>query len=205
MVRDQGSTHLRFFGSYLRYWWDRFWRSVGFAAGGLPLVRRLDWLELLPVCDFSFMLRSNPLAESYLLFAFSFILSMTLVTDASFPGWAALINTVSDSGVSDILLTVLILAFFGLCFVFGFTEWGRLTGITLLGIEGGVAFAVRIMILRPGYGLLLGEGNGLYEAMWALVIFCGSVGGGGVIFGKTQRMALVRHLLVVSFALLNRE
>jgi len=112
----------------------------------------------------------------------------------------------SDSGLTDIVLTVLILAFFCLFFAFGFTKWGRVTGITLLGIEGGVAFAVRIMILRPGYGLLLGEGNGLYETMWALIVFCALAGGGGVIFGKTQRVALVRCLFDdSSLALLNRQ
>ena len=71
-------------------------------------------------------------------------------------------------------LTAVILAFFSAGFFLGLFEVGRMAGIILLAITGGLAIGVRVVIITKG--LLLSESN-LFFANWLIVAFFGSVGG----------------------------
>lgn len=114
--------------------------------------------------------------------------------------WAAFINTVSSNGLPDIVLTIITLAFFSFGFILGLFEIGRIGGIILLGITGGLAFGIRIVLLRDG---LLFQGNmgvgddtvldgspGLFSANWAIIAVLGAVGGLTLIWW--QRINIVR-------------
>ncbi|KAJ7198575.1 hypothetical protein GGX14DRAFT_666096 [Mycena pura] len=85
--------------------------------------------------------------------------------------WAAVINSVNASGLADIFLTAIILVFFAFGCALGAFEFARLGGITAIGLAGGVAFGIRIVLLRAG--LLVP----LYAANWVVVAVCGAAGG----------------------------
>ncbi|KAJ7125289.1 hypothetical protein C8R44DRAFT_782789 [Mycena epipterygia] len=88
--------------------------------------------------------------------------------------WAAVINSVSGSGVADLFLTAIIIVLFCLGFALGVFEIARLGGITLLGMTGGVAFGIRIVLLRPG---LLISSTQFYAINWVIVaVFAGAAG-----------------------------
>ncbi|KAJ7807815.1 hypothetical protein B0H14DRAFT_2380994 [Mycena olivaceomarginata] len=101
-------------------------------------------------------------------------------------GWAAVINTVSSSGVGDIFLTAIIIVFFFFGFALGVFEVGRLGGITMIGLTGGIAFGIRIVLLRAG---LLISSTQLYAINWVIVAICGGAGGLALIW--FQRYALL--------------
>jgi len=88
--------------------------------------------------------------------------------------WAAVINTVSGSGVADLFLTAIIIVFFFFGFAFGVFEVGRLGGITTIGLTGGIAFGLRIVLLRAD---LLVSSTQLYALNWVIVGICGGAGG----------------------------
>jgi len=88
--------------------------------------------------------------------------------------WAAVINTVSGSGVADLFLTAIIIVFFFFGFALGVFEVGRLGGITMIGLTGGIAFGIRIVLLRAG---LLVSSTQLYALNWVIVGICGGAGG----------------------------
>jgi len=88
--------------------------------------------------------------------------------------WAAVINTVSGSGVADLFLTAIIIVFFFFGFALGVFELGRLGGITMIGLTGGIAFGIRIVLLRAG---LLVSSTQLYAINWVIVASCGGAGG----------------------------
>jgi len=90
--------------------------------------------------------------------------------------WAAINNTVSAPGLSDILVTLLSLALFVVGFAIGVFEFARLVAIALLAITGGVAFGTRIILIKDG--LLLSNDN-LYAVNLAII------GVLGVAFGLT--------------------
>ncbi|KAJ6593295.1 hypothetical protein B0H19DRAFT_919594 [Mycena capillaripes] len=100
--------------------------------------------------------------------------------------WAAVVNTVSGSGVADLFLTAIIVVFFAFGFVLGLFEIGRLGGITTIGIGGGVAFGIRIVLLRAG---LLVSSTQLYAINWVIVGVCAAAGGLSLIW--FQRYALL--------------
>ena len=77
--------------------------------------------------------------------------------------WAAFVNTVSADGLSDIVLTIVALGGFLIGFVFGVLNFGRMTGILLIGVLGGFSVGVRVVLLRPG--LLLSP----YVVNWAIL------------------------------------
>ena len=107
----------------------------------------------------------------------------------SLTAWAAFINSISAAPLSDLILTLIILAFFTLLFAFGVFPYGRVAGITCIGLVGGTAFGVRVVILRAG--LLIPASTG-YAVNWVLVGFCGVVGGVSIIWERSQRAGLVR-------------
>ncbi|EGO00767.1 hypothetical protein SERLA73DRAFT_178693 [Serpula lacrymans var. lacrymans S7.3] len=87
--------------------------------------------------------------------------------------WAAFTNTMSGGGISDLVLTILVLVLFGFGFALGLLEAGRIAGLLLLGILGGLALGIRIILLRPG---LLITGTRLYVLNWLLIALVGLLG-----------------------------
>ncbi|KAJ7108439.1 hypothetical protein C8R43DRAFT_962866 [Mycena crocata] len=88
--------------------------------------------------------------------------------------WAAVINSVSGSGIADLFLTAIIVVFFCIGFALGVFEIARLGGITMIGLTGGIAFGIRIVLLRPG---LLISATQFYGINWVIVGACAGAGG----------------------------
>jgi len=85
----------------------------------------------------------------------------------------------------------IILGFFAFFFAFGVSPYGRIAGIACIGLVGGTAFGVRVVILKAG--LLIPASIG-YGVNWVLVGFCGLVGGVSIIWEQSQRGGLVRTI-----------
>ncbi|KAJ7188895.1 hypothetical protein C8R46DRAFT_1056101 [Mycena filopes] len=100
--------------------------------------------------------------------------------------WAAVINSVNETGIADIFLTSIILVLFFCGFALGVFEIARLGGITAVGLAGGAAFGVRIVLLRAG---LLISSTELYALNLVIVGICGIAGGLSLIW--FQRPALL--------------
>ncbi|KAK7691843.1 hypothetical protein QCA50_005247 [Cerrena zonata] len=64
--------------------------------------------------------------------------------------WAAFINTLGTADISDLLLTCLVMGAFGLAFIVGLFNLGRLAGIAFLALSGGFSVGVRIVLFRDG-------------------------------------------------------
>ncbi|KAG5638432.1 hypothetical protein H0H81_012649 [Sphagnurus paluster] len=102
--------------------------------------------------------------------------------------WAAIINSVNNIGVPDGVITSLVLAFFVIGCIFGLLEFGRAAGTAALGVTGGLAFGIRICILREG---LLIPGLDAYPLNWLLIASFGTLGGAAIIWQKTQRPGIL--------------
>ncbi|KAJ3777025.1 hypothetical protein FB446DRAFT_223968 [Lentinula raphanica] len=85
--------------------------------------------------------------------------------------WAAIINSVNEVGISDILLTLIVLAFGVLGLVIGIFEFARVVSMAVLCLLGGLAFGMRITLLKTG---LLFSSLGLN---WLIVVVFGVAGG----------------------------
>jgi hypothetical protein len=83
------------------------------------------------------------------------------------------------------------MAFFFLGFVLGIFEFARLTGLLMLGISGGMAFGMRVMLLKEG---LLFSGTQLFAINWVLIALFGVLGGAFVMWPKVQRGGIVGPL-----------
>jgi hypothetical protein len=92
------------------------------------------------------------------------------------------------TGVSDFLILITVLAFFVFGFILGLLEIGRRSGFVMVGITGGLAFGIRIFILKAG--LLLSVSND-YGANWVIIAFMGLINGVLLVFKKTERCGLV--------------
>src|SRR5262245_56095084 len=97
--------------------------------------------------------------------------------------WGAFINTMTSNGLSDIILTAVVLTIFVFGFIFGLFEIGRLPGITLLGVIGGLAVGIRVVLMRED--LLVP----IFIVDWVLVALFGFIGLVLVIF--KQRAGIV--------------
>lgn len=64
--------------------------------------------------------------------------------------WTAFINTESAKGLSDTVVTLVPVCTAFVGFVFGLYDYGRLAGVMLLALEGGLSFAMRVMLFREG-------------------------------------------------------
>jgi len=71
-------------------------------------------------------------------------------------------------------------------FILGLFEFGRLGGIALLGITGGLALGIRIMLMKED--LLLDAGS-LFAIDWIIIAFLGAAGGLSMIWW--QRAGIV--------------
>ena len=103
-----------------------------------------------------------------------------------YAAWAAFINSVNSGGVPDLLLTAITFAFFFMGFILGLFEFGRLGGIALLGITGGLALGIRIMLMK---GDLLLDAGSLFAIDWIIIAFLGAAGGLSMIWW--QRAGIV--------------
>lgn len=86
-------------------------------------------------------------------------------------------------GLSDLVLTIIVLAAFGVGFFIGLLNLGRVAGIWMLGILGGMSIGIRIVLLRDG--LLIPK----YAANWFIVGILMIIGLGVTVF--RQRFGLV--------------
>ncbi|KAK0493036.1 hypothetical protein EDD18DRAFT_428691 [Armillaria luteobubalina] len=79
--------------------------------------------------------------------------------------WAAMINSINNDGVSDIVLTSITLGFIFLGCCLGAFEFARIGGIILIVLNGGLAFGIRIVLLKEGL-----VGGSSLHTNWAIVI-----------------------------------
>ncbi|KAA1476483.1 hypothetical protein DENSPDRAFT_514351 [Dentipellis sp. KUC8613] len=100
--------------------------------------------------------------------------------------WAAFINTVSAPGIPDLPLTLIVLAFMLVGLVLGFLPIMRLGAITILGIIGGLAIGIRIVIVKDN--LLLSQPS-LFAVNWVIVAVCAALGGAVIPF--KQRIGIL--------------
>ncbi|KAF8652290.1 hypothetical protein AX16_004478 [Volvariella volvacea WC 439] len=102
--------------------------------------------------------------------------------------WAALVNGLKGGGVSDALLTAVVLVLFVIGFGIGLWKFSQIVGITFVGALGGLAVGVRVMIFRENLVLQQQE---LFPVVWVLIGVCGLAGGlvmlwwqrAGILFG----------------------
>ncbi|KAL0955701.1 hypothetical protein HGRIS_001922 [Hohenbuehelia grisea] len=88
--------------------------------------------------------------------------------------WAAFVNTVSAAGIPDLLLTGLTIAAFCIGFIIGLFKFGRLAGIACLGVAGGLAMGIRLILLKDN--LLISAMN-VFALNWVIIAFLGAAGG----------------------------
>lgn len=87
--------------------------------------------------------------------------------------WAVIVNTLDNVGVSDLALTVCILVLFVMGFALGFLEMVCTAAMLVLGILGGLAIGVRIVLLRSG--LLISDPDAFFVD-WLIIGVCGIAG-----------------------------
>ncbi|CAL1711492.1 unnamed protein product [Somion occarium] len=97
--------------------------------------------------------------------------------------WAAFVNTLGPSGISDLLLTCLVMGAFGLGFFIGLFNLGRLAGITFLALSAGFSIGVRIVLFRDG--LLVPS----FFVNWIIATVCAVIG--FVLVVVRQRLAIL--------------
>jgi hypothetical protein len=106
------------------------------------------------------------------------------------------VNTLDNIGISDIILTVLVLVLFALGFLFGLLEVGRIAGVLQLGIQGGLAIGIRIVLLRS---LLLVPESTAFFVNWLLIALCGLVCAILVIWKQRAGLVRVEFILWCSY------
>jgi hypothetical protein len=100
--------------------------------------------------------------------------------------WAAVINTVSAPGISDIVLVIVVLVFIFIAFILGLLPVMRIGGAAVLGLIGGVAFGLRLALLKAGLLIPIPAVN------WVLVVAFALAFGYMVVW--KIRIGLVRDL-----------
>ncbi|VDC05105.1 unnamed protein product [Peniophora sp. CBMAI 1063] len=102
--------------------------------------------------------------------------------------WAGLINTTTAPGISDTLLTLIVCGLMGGGFALGLFSFMRIGGIVLLSLLGGIAFGLRIVLLKDDLLIPLFAINWVLVAVMvppslALVIWRPRI---GTLFGVTS-------------------
>ncbi|TFY81360.1 hypothetical protein EWM64_g2655 [Hericium alpestre] len=100
--------------------------------------------------------------------------------------WSAFINTVSGTGIPDLPLTLIVLGSILAGSIFGALPFMRVGGITVLGILGGLAAAMRIIVVKDN---LLISSPSAFSVNWLLIAGAGVVSGGLTTW--KQRMGIV--------------
>jgi len=85
--------------------------------------------------------------------------------------WAAIINSVDQEGISDTLITLIVLAFGFLGLIIGVFEFARLASMSVLCILGGLAFGLRVILIKKD--LLTSS----LAVNWVIVAVFGAAGG----------------------------
>jgi len=85
--------------------------------------------------------------------------------------WAAFVNTVNSSGISDLVLTCIVMGAFVVGFILGVFDFGRKIGIFMLGMSGGFSIGVRIALFRPGLLIPVYGVNWLFPILFAAAGF----------------------------------
>lgn len=101
--------------------------------------------------------------------------------------WAAFVNTSNAGGVSDILITIIVLVAFVLGFMLGVFRVGRAAGMAALTLLGGMSIGARIVLFREN--LLVHS----FAVNWGIITILGGLGFIVVLFNT--RVAMVRLLL----------
>jgi len=96
--------------------------------------------------------------------------------------WAAFVNTVGAPGISDIVLTCIIIGAFVVGFIVGVLNLGLKAGVMLLGVSGGFSIGVRIVLFRSG--LLIPD----YAANW---VFPGILAAVGFVLAVARQRAAI--------------
>jgi hypothetical protein len=86
------------------------------------------------------------------------------------------------------MIAIITLCFFAVPFILGCFSIGRIPGIACIGVTGGFALGIRIVILRPN---LLVQGNNGLGVNWAIISLFGLAGLAPIIFPQSQRWGLV--------------
>jgi hypothetical protein len=89
----------------------------------------------------------------------------------------------NSNGLSDIILTASVMAVFTFGFIFGVFEIGRVSGITLLGMLGGTAIGIRVILMKEE--LLIP----IFFLNWLVIGVFGVIGGLLIVF--KQRVGIV--------------
>jgi len=84
--------------------------------------------------------------------------------------WAAVVNCISDGGVSDIVIVVFVVLLFVVAFFVGLPSIFLPFAPFLLALEGGASIGLRVVLLRDD---LLAQGQKAYAANWVIVALCG--------------------------------
>lgn len=105
----------------------------------------------------------------------------------------------SATGIADIFLTILVLAFFAAGFFFGCFEIGRIAGIVSLGVLGGLSVGVRLMLMRSGLLFPVGDdgSGGGYALAWVIISVLGILGGVWIAWARYQRSGIVSSLIII--------
>ena len=111
--------------------------------------------------------------------------TLTLTTTAA---WSVIVNTLDNVGVSDVVLTVCILVLFVLGFALGFLDMTRVLAVMVLGVLGGLAIGVRIVLM--GSGLLISDPAAFF-VNWLIIGLCGIAG--SILIVWKQRYGIVCH------------
>ena len=114
--------------------------------------------------------------------------TVSVLTSTTTVAWAVIVNTLDNIGVSDLALTVCILVLFILGFALGFLEMSRVVGMLVLGVLGGLAIGVRIVLLRSG--LLISDPDAFF-VNWLIIGVCGIAG--SILVVWKQRYGIVRR------------
>jgi len=107
----------------------------------------------------------------------------------SVSSWAALANSIGPSGVTDLVLSLIVLGFFFLGFILGVFEFGRQMGMACLGASGGVALGIRIVLLRPG--LIFGNKGIGFTLAWVMCGLLGLIGAVILMWSRYKRAGLL--------------
>ncbi|KAF9052244.1 hypothetical protein BDZ89DRAFT_939550 [Hymenopellis radicata] len=98
--------------------------------------------------------------------------------------WAAIISSVDNVGLSDIILTAIVFGLMLSGFCLGVFEFARVAATLLIVLNGGLAFGVRVVLIKEG--LLFANSFG---ANWAIVAIFGILP--GLVMFRIHRAVLV--------------
>lgn len=128
---------------------------------------------------FSVVVVLHPHLLTHVLAIFRFSLSIA---------WPSIINSMGPESLNDLVIVLVVLGFFLFGALVGFLRFGMHIGMVIIGILGGLAVGVRLVIIKSE---LLVSGLDQYAANWGLIAAFGMVTGAMVVWKRTQRWSVV--------------